>query len=84
LNEGEDKPKGKAPPSTLSEEERRNLTWKFAESVGNAAKAERARKAEQEAKFKAAPPALQQQKAQGPPNLGLRIPSKQEKLLREL
>jgi hypothetical protein len=75
---------GKAPPPTLNEEERRELTWKFAESVGNAAKAERAQKAQQEAKFKAAPPALQQQKAQGPPNLGLRIPSKQEKFLKEL
>jgi len=84
LNEGEDKPKGKAPPPPLSDEESRNLTWKFAESVGNAAKAERAQKAQQEAKFKAAPPALQQQKAQGPPNLGLRIPSKQDRFLREL
>jgi hypothetical protein len=84
LDENEDKPKGKAPPPSLNEEESRNLTWKFADSVGNAAKAERAQKAEHETKFKAAPPALQQQKAQGPPNLGLRIPSKQEKLLREL
>ena len=71
--------KAKAPPPTLDEDESRRLTWKLADNIGNAAKAERAMKAAQEAKFKAPPPALQDQKAQEPPNLGLPLPAKQDK-----
>jgi hypothetical protein len=41
-------------------------------------------KAAQEAKFKAPPPVLQNQKAQEPPNLGLPLPAKQLKYLSEL
>ena len=59
LNEEENRPKGKARPPSLNEEESRDLTWKFADSVGNAAKAERAQKAAQDAKFKAPPSVLQ-------------------------
>jgi hypothetical protein len=62
-------PKAKAPPPPLNEDESRELTWKLADSIGNAAKAERAQKAAQEAKFKAPPPVSQKQKEQGPPNL---------------
>jgi hypothetical protein len=53
-------PKAKAPP--LNENESRDLTWKVADNSGNLAKAERAAKAAQEAKYQAAQPVLQNQR----------------------
>ena len=77
-------PKAKAPPPPLDEDEQRRLIRNLATNIGNAAKAERAQKAAQEAKFKAPPPVLQNQREQGPQNLGLPLPSKQDRFLREL
>ena len=44
--------KAKAPPPPLDEDEQRTLVGRLADNIGNAAKAERAQKAAQEAKFK--------------------------------
>jgi hypothetical protein len=77
-------PKAKAPSPTLGEDESRRMRLKVADNIGQAAKAERAAKAAREAQFKAPPQVLLNQKEQGPPNLGLTLPSKQEKYLREI